>query len=558
MTTNHKKETTTFETFGIPLGQLICTEGVLNTTIPKFFNTAGPCNPADHYMIDPIARAADFDTLLAQKAYFVVHAPRQSGKTTLLEVLAKKLTLEGKYCALRVSCEMGQPFGDNFGGAELTLLERIKLGAQNDLPNGLWPAQPWPTAPEGSRIYAGLSAWAKSCPLPLVLLFDEIDALVDKTLESVLRQLRDGFSHRPAAFPHSIVLCGLRDVRDYKVASGSSPRLGTASPFNVKVESLRIGSFDVEEVKALYLQHTAETGQIFAPEALALAFELTGGQPWLVNALARELVEKIKVPICETIMCDHFEEAAQRLILARATHLDSLSAKLNEDRVRRVLAPILAGSTFLGDSTYNDDVLYVRDLGLIAPKDPIRVANPIYKEVIIRVLAERATPSMVFERPSFKDPNGTLNVDAILSEFAMWWRENAEVMLHGHVYHEVAAQIVFMAWLQRVVNGGGIIDREYGVGRGRIDLLIRWPLPGATNSSQWQKEAFELKVWLPGKPDPLAQGLEQLERYLDGLGLTKGTLVVFDRRPEAKNSAERTLLLETKTPKGYSVRLLRA
>ena len=539
-------------------GEESATNAMKYHKVRKFFNTTGPCRPADHYMVDPIARAADFDVLFEQKAYFVIHAPRQSGKTTLLEALARKLTLEGKYCALRVSCEVGQPFGDDIEGAEKALLDRIQQVAEIMLPADLLPPPVWPQSATGTRINAALSSWAKVCPLPLVLLFDEIDALVDKTLESVLRQLRDGFSYRPAAFPQSIVLCGLRDVRDYKIASGGSPRLGTASPFNVKVESMRIGSFDAAEVNELYLQHTAETSQTFAPEALAMAFDLTGGQPWLVNALAREVIEKIKVPISETVTSDHLEEAAQRLILARATHLDSLSSKLNEDRVRRVLEPILAGSTFLGDGAYNDDVLYVRDLGLIAPKDPVRVANPIYKEVIVRVLAERASPSMVFERPSFVDANGKLNTDAILSEFAIWWKENAEVMLHGHVYHEVAAQIVFMAWLHRVVNGGGIIDREYGVGRGRIDLLIRWPVPGAKNSSQWQKEAFELRVWLPGKPDPLALGLEQLERYLDGLGLTKGTLVVFDRRPEAKNSAERTVLSDTQTPKGYAVRLLRA
>ena len=524
----------------------------------KFFNTTGPCNALDHYMIDPVARVGDFQTLFEQKAYFVIFAPRQSGKTTLLEVLAKRLTLEGKYCALRVSCEMGQPFGNEVGAAELAVLERMKRGAQNHLPPELCPQLPWPAAPEGTQIFAALSAWSQSCPRPLVIFFDEIDALVDKTLESVLRQLRDGFSDRPTSFPQSIVLCGLRDVRDYKIASGGSPRLGTASPFNVKVKSVRMGSFEPEEVKKLYLQHTAETGQQFAPEALKKAFELTGGQPWLVNALAREVLEEMKVPVSEQITSDHLEEAAQRLILARATHLDSLSSKLNEDRVRRVLEPILSGSTFLGDSTFNDDVLYVRDLGLIAQKDPVRIANPIYQEVIVRVLAERATPSIVFDRPSFVDARGQLDIDAILSEFAIWWKENAEVMLTGHVYHEVAAQIVFMAWLQRVVNGGGIIDREYGVGRGRMDVLIRWPVPGAKNPRDWQREAFELKVWAKGKPDPLSKGLEQLERYLDGLGLTQGTLVVFDRRPEAKDSAERTALSETTTPKGYQVRLLRA
>jgi hypothetical protein len=130
-------------------------------------------------------------------------------------------------------------------------------------------------------------------------------------------------------------------------------------------------------------------------------------------------------------------------------------------------------------------------------------------------------------------------------------------MGEGGYYNEAAAQLVFMAWLQRVVNGGGIIDREYGIGRGRIDVLVRWPIPGPTPPTAWQREAFELKVWTDGKPDPLARGLEQLERYLDGLGLTHGTLVIFDRRTDAAPISERSAISETIAKKGYPVTLVR-
>ena len=136
---------------------------------------------------------------------------------------------EGTYAALRVSCEVGQPFGGNYGGAELAILNRLCEVARISLPSELLPPNPLPEAPPGARIALALGEWAIIFPLPLVILFDEIDALTDETLESMLRQLRDGFSYRPHAFPHSVILCGLRDVRDYKIASGGSPRLGTAS-----------------------------------------------------------------------------------------------------------------------------------------------------------------------------------------------------------------------------------------------------------------------------------------------------------------------------------------
>jgi hypothetical protein len=182
----------------------------------------------------------------------------------------------------------------------------------------------------------------------------------------------------------------------------------------------------------------------------------------------------------------------------------------------------------------------------------------MYREVIVRVLAARAADVIDLERKSFVTASGLLDVNTIVQEFALWWAENAEFMLASNYYNEAAAQLVFMAWLQRVVNGGGIIDREYGVGRGRIDVLVRWPGPHSKTTRDWQREAFELKVWRDGRPDPLKDGLQQLERYLDGLNLKQGTLVIFDRRKEALPSATRTQISHTQTPKGYAVMLMRA
>lgn len=312
-------------------------------------------------------------------------------------------------------------------------------------------------------------------PTPLVLFFDEVDALHGQSLISVLRQLRAGFNERPAEFPASVVLCGLRDVRDYKAAAGGDPnRLGTASPFNIKLKSLRLGDFTPDEVRELYAQHTAQTGQQFTPDAVHRAIELTAGQPWLVNALAREVVEEIGVPVPEPITADHLEQAKERLILARATHLDSLAAKLAEPRVRHILEPVIAG-TLLTLDPYDDDLVYARDLGLITPSNPPRVANPIYREVIARVLTTGVEVNVLADPRAFVLPDGRLDFPLLLREFAEFWCEHGEILTNAQHYHEAAPQLVLMGFLQRTVNGGGYIDREYGVGRGRIDLLVRWP-----------------------------------------------------------------------------------
>ena len=89
--------------------------------MPRWFNTAGPCTPADHYMIPPGRRVPRIRRVIDQKHYFVLHAPRQSGKTTILRGLAAELTAEGRYAAAWVSVEQGQPF-DDIGEAEAAIL----------------------------------------------------------------------------------------------------------------------------------------------------------------------------------------------------------------------------------------------------------------------------------------------------------------------------------------------------------------------------------------------------------------------------------------------------
>lgn len=305
----------------------------------RWFNTAGPCLPEYHYMLPPEERLPEARGLIDQIAYFVVHAPRQTGKTTTLRALAQALTAEGKYAALHFSCETGGPFGSDPVAAQQAILEEIRLAAQYDLGEALRPPAPWPVeAPAASLLRSSLAAWACACPRPLVLFFDEIDALRDESLLSVLRQLRAGFDRRPRKFPATVVLCGLRDVRDYKAASGGDPdRLGTSSPFNIKVKSLRLGDFTEAEVGALYRQHTEDTGQTFLADALARSWELTQGQPWLVNALAREVTQELGLAPEQPVTGGHIDRAKGRLILERQTHLDSLGARLMEDPVRRAL-----------------------------------------------------------------------------------------------------------------------------------------------------------------------------------------------------------------------------
>ena len=138
----------------------------------------------------------------------------------------------------------------------------------------------------GTALSSALRQWAEADSRPLVLLIDEIDALIGDTLLSVLRQLRSGYDMRLRSFPHSIVLCGVRNVRDYPIHSSSEGEpVAGGIVFNISPASLGLGDFDRGEVEALLGQHTDETGQQFEPAAVERICTQTAGQPWLVNAL---------------------------------------------------------------------------------------------------------------------------------------------------------------------------------------------------------------------------------------------------------------------------------
>ena len=514
--------------------------------MPKWFNTAGPCQPDIHYMLPPLYRFSGLEKIIQQRGYFVIHAPRQTGKTTAMLSLAQQLTAQGDYAAIMVSVEVGEPFSHNPDKAEIYILESWRQAARAWLPPELQPP-PWPNV-EGSRIGAALQAWCQACPKPLVIFIDEIDSLMDDALVSVLRQLRDGYPRRPQNFPHALALIGMRDVRDYKITTGGRTRLQTASPFNIKVESFTLGNFSIEEVTQLYGQHTAETGQLFLPEAIALTFELSQGQPWLVNAIARQVIEVI-VPDEQTpITPKHIHQAKEILIQRRDTHLESLSHRLEEIRIRAVIEPLMAGQEL--DQIPLDDRDYLVDLGLVrrSPQGGIVIANRIYQEVLSWMLASGPQDSLPQISPTWLQPNGELDVDKLLDAFLTFWRQHGQPLLKSALYHEIAPHLVMMAFLHRVVNGGGTLEREYAIGTDRMDLCLRY---GTVTLG------IELKVWRQGRPDPLSAGLGQLDKYLTGLGVESGWLVIFDQREGLPSIAERTTTETAQTSNGRQVTVIR-
>ena len=503
----------------------------------RYFNTDGPVRPDKHYTVPPLARLDldDIASLIRREEYWVLRAPRQTGKTTALLALRDRLNegAAGEVCCVYADFRVGHAAGEDIERSMRAVMDEL-----SERTSALGEARPPLTGEDllaetspYTALETFLTEWAKVSSRPLVLLLDEMDALANDTLLSVLHQLRSGYIYRVGGdpFPQSVVLCGLRDVREYRMPPEVAARAPAGQvPFNIVSKSFRLRDFDEAEVRALLARHTEETGQEFEPAALDAVREQTQGQPGLVNALAYEACFENEAgrDRSRPITAEDLLAAREALILRRGPHLGRLAAKLRDDRVRRVVEPVLTGAS-LGDFTAEDHD-YVRDLGLIARDGPTRLANPIYREFVPRELMRTAQASLPPETRWSVTGDGALEVEESLSRFQRYFRQHSEHRAERFDYAEAEPHLMLQAFCQRIADGGGRVEREYGFWRHRADLLLEWP----RDEGRRDRFAVECRVLRKSRETTEREGLEQTAAYMDRNGATAGHLVVFDRSEE--------------------------
>ena len=507
----------------------------------RFFNTAGPQKPDINYCIAPLSRfnLDEILSLIRQQRYFVLHAPRQTGKTSCMLTLRDYLNKSGEYIAVYANVEGGQASRNDVQSVVKstvdTLAREFRRIVKNNVPNEIRDSVQKEGKDAMLTTYLGLlsEAFGK----PVVLFIDEIDALVGDSLVSVLRQLRSGYPDRPAAFPQSVILCGVRDIRDYRIVLSNQDIVTGGSAFNIKAKSLRLGNFSKDEIRELYMQHTRETGQQWDEACFPMVWEATEGQPWLVNALANEVTGEMEEgrDRSVTITPDMIYRAQERIIYRRDTHIDILIYKLKEERVKRVIEPILANAEEPDEEKMStDDIQYVTDMGLITRDrgKPIRIANGIYREIIPRELTWTTQQTLICEPQWYERADGGIDMMKLLLDFQQFFRQNADSWIQKFDYAEAGPQLLLQAFLQRIVNGGGYIDREYGLGRRRTDLLIRKPLTDRYGGPV-QRVVLELKLKRGDLDKLIEKGLKQTWQYMDTVGgVDEGHFIVFDRTQE--------------------------
>jgi hypothetical protein len=481
-------------------------------------------------MLPPADRLVGFQLhrYIKDMLYWVLHAPRQTGKTTFLQSWSREINGGGEAVACYVSVEDCQGVTD-YDKAMLIIYSAICDYAGV---SGIPVPSIAERNPEG-LLRTTLIKWsALVAPKPLIVLFDEVDVLVDETMASFLRQLRGGFATRGVGmFPASIALVGMRDLKDYLIRAKDGKPVNPGSPFNIKEDSAVLSNFTKADVGKLFAQRTEETGQQITQEALDYVYEQSEGQPWIVNSLfMRATLRILEDESTETVALEHVRQAREQMIEARETHLDSLGARLRDPRVKSVMQTIITGSSNPLGRT-DAEVELTIDLGLIKwdANTGFTIANPVYEEILTRYISSKYHDS--FPPPSswqWQKPNGELDMDNLLREFQKFWRRHSEIWEEKADYTEAFPHLLLMSFLQRVTNGGGDISRELAAGRGRMDLAV-----------EYAGRCYILEVKIIYYYDTPAavreEGLAQIRGYRDKIDATAPAyLVIFDRRPQSK------------------------
>ncbi|MDR0794997.1 MAG: hypothetical protein LBE79_02940, partial [Tannerella sp.] len=363
----------------------------------------------------------------------------------------------------------------------------------------------------------------------------ETDVLQDAALISFLRQLREGFSRRGVGkFPVSIALVGMRDLKDYITASKGGVPPNPGSPFNIKADSAVLSNFHKEDIAHLFAQRTAENGQQITPEALDYVYEQSNGQPWIVNSLLmRATMRILSQESVETVTLNHIKEAREQMILARETHLDALGERLKDPRIRRVVEPVITGEFNPNLGRTNPDVMLAMDLGLVqwTSETGLTISNPIYTEILTRHLNSGYHDILPPPSWQWQKPDGSIDMDKLMREFQKFWRRHADLWEQKADYTEAFPHLLLMAFLQRVLNGGGHVERECAAGRGRMDLGIEY-------NGHWHVIEIKLIRFYDNPQEVREEGLEQTRNYRDKIAPNAPAyLIIFDRRPETKQKS---------------------
>jgi type II secretory pathway predicted ATPase ExeA len=468
----------------------------------RSFNTSGPNLPAEHYTLKRSALIAKGLDLIQKKRYFTIWAPRQTGKSTYFRLLTAFAAQNG-FTPMHINVE-------NFKNESLsTLMDYFRTAA----------AEQWDIQLK-AETFGDLFNEIQACQgKKLVLIVDEIEGLNPDFFGQFLHTIRNLYHSRESHCLKSVILVGVSNIVG---VVGDN-----ASPFNI-ADNLPVPYFTSEEVTELLAQHTRESGQIFEKKVVKKIFEITAGQPGLVNGFANQLVtrwpNRPKIGYKQ-----YLEVEGWYLNVAIDKNFANILNKANE--FRPFLETLLFSET---DIPFKIDRPAIKTLhinGVIRPNKLglVEFWVPFYKKRLYDAYypytnGERGEISATIQVQRYFTPEGQLNLDALLADYKTYAKRRGFAIFREKdaagkfiSLKEAGLFYSFETWLAAFISQvGGHSYPEAQVGLGRSDLIV---------NIRGEEMLFECKRYYGERQ--FVQGHGQLAYYARSLGQKKAVYVVF-------------------------------
>ncbi len=506
----------------------------------RYFNTHGPVNVQEHYVVPRQELVDQLIAQIEQGSYFTIFAPRQMGKTTLLRNLEDIVAYKHDYIPIILNFEVYESasvadFLTSVGNEILRKLG-VALRLENDeraaLTQERQPARELTEIIQLRDLFTDLGTL-----LPdkrIIFLVDEFDGTPQPAISGLLQAWRHLYlTQSPPRTIHSVVLIGLQNI--------ATLNLGRSSPFNI-AKQLRLENFSSAQVDDLLSQYTAETGQPFTAEAIEALYQLTAGHPFLVNRLAAIVTEEIATDRNTPVTGADIDRAQRKLVRETNYNFETLGRHARE-HAEEVLAILFGRMVPFNLNIPLISTLYMQGIISESPTESCQIANPIYRQVLIaylRPLNFGLQGDLLANGFDFRKlvTAGGLDLKAILSNFRQFVeRRGKEAFKVSPMPQEATGQYMLMAYLDSVLRQiGGVVYTEVPSGDGRLDLIVIF---------QEHRYIIETKIWRGAAY--FDRGIEQMHQYLASEGMVEGYYVIFNARPNIYGQLDEMELEYTKS-----------
>jgi hypothetical protein len=551
-------------------------ESFLTLSIPKFFNTGGPSDPLRHYLVPSVDRVPFVRQMVEDGLYFVLKAPYQSGKTTLAKELIKEINLDGRFYALYLNLHELKDINNLTIATRYfldILIDTLRLSKDPILSSVRFRVDNKLTRKTVKDI---LTYLCLSLDKPLVLIVDNIYSLPLKTLVFFLDAFFSGFvSREKYSFPHSVLFLSIRDLFDLtkrgdnygkrleeNLLSNLVDKLGSnleenrfergndshrenymGGTYNI-FKSVRLPNFSFADISTICDEHNAATGQNIDDAAKLKIWDLSEGQPFLVNALISEAIDFVlHGDLGKSITSSVISEAALNIAKERPGHIRCLMTYLKDPKVQRVVGETLSGVS-LKRPIFEEGALLALDLGLISSDqdDYLRPANLLYQDLMLYALTEHIVlPRSLSGR--FLEKNAVL-ISPLLLEFQRYWKERSFSWLKPfpEIPHTLT-RLSLLVFLQRALEDKVILERNSAIKEDSIILTLScgghcYPIFVTLASNNLAG------ISLAGIGNANLEQ-DEISNFMDAKGVLEAWVVSFDLN--ASKSPEEKIYWKTKT-----------